>query len=1026
MNLSALFIRRPVATLLLTVALVLLGLLAFSKLPVASLPEAEFPTLRISASLSGASPEIMATTVATPLENELSGIAGIKEMSSTSSTGSTRITLQFQLSKPIDEAIQEVQAALNSAQRRLPDDMTNAPTWRKVNPADAPILILNVYSPDLSLTALSDLTENVLARQMSQIDGIAEVNIYGQRKPALKIAADPLRLASYGLSFAELRQAISAASVNQPKGNLFGPTQTSSIDANDQLISANAYGDVVIRYQEGQALRVRDVATVNEDTESPYVYSEQNGRQGLNLSISRQPDANIVQTVDRLMAALPALQKRLPASVEIGVMNDRTRTIRATLHEVEITLLVTIALVIAVMGLFLRQWSATLIVGVVLIVSLIGTFAGMWLLGFSLNNLSLMALIIAVGFVVDDAIVVVENIHRHLEQGKSALAAALAGTREIGFTVMSISLSLIAAFIPLLLMDGIVGRLFREFALTVTLAIVMSLITALTLAPMLASRYMKHAPQTHGGISAYLERQYAKVLRPVLAHPWPMFGVFVLTVMLTVWAYISIPKGFIPDQDTGFVRGSTSAVESISFDDMVKKHQALAKIISQDAAVESYATSVGSTGGSQGLSQGRFFISLKPLAERKISVQDWVDRMRPKVAQVTGVRLSLRPAQELNLGVGTGQSSYQYVLRGQDIALLTEWASRLTRALSEVPVLEDVSNEQKIGALVTRLDIDRVQASRYGLSPADIDAALYDAFGQRQISQYQTAVNQYSILLGLSSEYAGLRSSLDVLQLRSPVTGGMVPLSSIARVLPPESGPVEIEHAGLYPAVTLSFNLAKDVALGDAVTAIERKVAQIGMPDEISGQFSGSAQAFSESLASQPLLIFAALLAVYIILGVLYESLLDPLVILSTLPSAGLGALLVLWMTGFELSIIALIGLILLIGIVKKNGILMVDFARQARLDGASAYDAIYQACLVRFRPITMTTVAALLGAIPLILGHGEGAELRQPLGVAVVGGLLISQVLTLLSTPVIYLLLESKFGHAKTCLAEAVPDQKI
>ncbi len=1004
------FIRRPVATLLLTAAMVLLGLLALSKLPIASLPQAEFPTLRVSASLSGASPDTMATTVATPLENELSAIAGIKEMSSTSSTGSTNITLQFQLNKSMDQAIQDVQAAINNAQRRLPDNMTSPPTWRKVNPADAPILILNIYSADLSLTALSDVVDNQLARQLTQINGVAEVNIFGQRKPALQIAADPIRLAAYGLSFADVRQAIGQASLNQPKGTLYGSQQTSNIEANDQLTTPAQYANIVLRHQQGQTLRLSDVATVSLSTESPYVYAEQNGRQGLNVSISRQPDANVVDTVDRIRAALPTLQQALPASVEISVLNDRTRTIRSTLHEVEITLLVTIALVIVVMGLFLRQWSATLIVGGVLVVSLISTFAGMWLFGFSLNNLSLMALIIAVGFVVDDAIVVIENIHRHLEQGKGAIDSAIDATREIGFTVISISLSLIAAFIPLLFMDGVVGRLFREFALTVTMAILVSVVTALTLAPMLAARFMKHAPAQEGGVSAWLERGYAALLRPVLLHPWPTFAVFLATLALTIWTYQHIPKGFIPDQDTGFVRGTTSAMESISFDEMVKKHQELAKMIANDPAVETYATSVGATGGSQGLSQGRFLINLKPQAERDVSAQEWVERMRPKLAKVTGIRLSLRPAQELNLGVGTGRSSYQYVLRGADLTELTEWAAKLSQAMQALPQLVDVNNEQKLGALVTRLEIDRVEASRYGLNPSDIDAALYDAFGLRRVTQYQTAVNQYSILLTLTHDYQGERSSLEVIQLRSPLTGAMIPLSQLAKVLPPQNGAVEIEHSGLYPAVTISFNLAAKVALGDAVQAIDQLTQTIGLPDSIQGQYSGSAQAFAESLESQPWLILAALIAVYIILGVLYESFLDPVIILSTLPSAGLGALLALWLTGFEFSIMALIGLILLIGIVKKNGILMVDFARQARQEGATAFDAIYQACLVRFRPITMTTIAALLGAVPLVLGLGEGAELRQPLGVAVVGGLLVSQVLTLFSTPVIYLLLTRRW----------------
>ncbi|MEC7118881.1 MAG: efflux RND transporter permease subunit [Pseudomonadota bacterium] len=1011
MKLFEVLVHKPIATSLMTFALVVLGLIALTQLPVSPLPQAEFPTLRINANLSGASPEVMATTVATPLENELSAIAGIQEISSSSSAGRTSITLQFNLDKSIDSAIQEVQAALNNAQRRLPQSMTEPPRWRKINPADSPILVLTVYSPAMSLRDLSDLAENVIARQISQIDGVSDINISGQRRPALRISADPMRLAAYGLTLADIRQVVNATSNSQPKGSLFGTSQTSTIEANDQLFDAAQYADIVLTYQNQTAVRLKDVATISNDVESPYVFALQNGREGLNLIIYRQPDANIVETVDRIRAALPEVQQILPASVEISVLNDRTRTIRATLGEVKGTLMLTVVLVVIVIALFLRQLSATLIVSSVLVVSLIATFAGMWLLGFSLNNLSLMALIIAVGFVVDDAIVVVENIHQHMERGAPPMQAAVDGVREIAPTVISISIALVAAFIPLLFMDGIVGRLFREFALTVTMAILISVTVGLTLVPMLAARFSKHTSSKDEGVSGWLLRGYGHVLRPVLAHPKLTFGFFVLTVALTVWAYVSIPKGFLPQQDTGFVFGSTQAAQDISFVDMVEKHRQLAEIIGQEDAVQAYGTAIGGSG--QSFSSGRFFINLKPPSERDVSAQEWIAQMRPKLAAVSDINMSLRAAQDINLGVGGGRSNYQYLLQGSDQAQLTEWAQRMTTAMSALPELTDVSNEQQLGAAVTRLEIDRTQASRYGLSANDINQALYDAFGQRRISEYQTSINQYGIILQLDPAYQGRASSFNMIQLRSPLTQGMIPLTSVARVLPPETGAVTITRQGLMPSVMISFNLAPDVALGDAVLAIERLADTEGLPDGMTGVFSGSAQAFQDSLASQPLLIGAAILAVYIILGILYESLRHPLVILSTLPSAGLGALLALWLFGQDLSIIALIGLILLIGIVKKNGILMVDFAISARRDrGLSPYDAVYEACLSRFRPIVMTTVTTMLAAVPLIFALGEGAELRQPLGIAIVGGLVISQLLTLFSTPVIYLLLERWLGQ--------------
>ncbi|AMS16203.1 acriflavine resistance protein B [Pseudomonas chlororaphis] len=1013
-SISAWCVDHPVATLLLTFALVLLGAIAFPRLPIAPLPEAEFPTIQVTAQLPGASPETMASSVATPLEVQFSAIPGMTQMTSSSALGSTNLTLQFTLDKSIDTAAQEVQAAINTASGKLPNDMPSLPTWRKVNPADSPVLILSISSTQMPGTELSDYVETLLARQISQIDGVGLINITGQQRPAIRVQASPDRLAAIGLTLADIRVALQQASLNLAKGALYGESSISTLSTNDQLFHPDDYGQLIVSYKNGAPVQLKDVARVISGPENAYVQAWSNDQPGLNLVIFRQPGANIVDTVDRIQGELPRLEAMLPASVDVTVLSDRTKTIRASLHEVEITLLIAVLLVVAVMALFLRQLSATLIVSSVLGVSLVASFALMYVMGFSLNNLTLVAIVISVGFVVDDAIVVVENIHRHLEAGDGMREAAIKGAGEIGFTVVSISFSLIAAFIPLLFMGGVVGRLFKEFALTATSTILISVVVSLTLAPTLAALFMRALtdhPHDRPGFSERLLALYERGLRRALAHQRLMLGLFGLTLGLAIAGYVFIPKGFFPVQDTGFVLGTSEAAADISYPDMVAKHLALAKILGADPAVETFSHSVGVTGNNQTIANGRFWIALKDRGQRDVSASQFIDRIRPQLAKVPGIVLYLRAGQDINLSSGPSRSQYQYVLKSNDGPTLNTWTQRLTEKLRANPAFRDLSNDLQLGGSITHISIDRSAAARFGLTATDVDEALYDAFGQRQVNEFQTETNQYNVILELDAQQRGKAESLNYFYLRSPLSGEMVPLSALAKVDPPTVGPLSIAHDGMFPAANLSFNLAPGVALGDAVIMLEQAKNQIGMPASIAGNFQGAAQAFQSSLASQPWLILAALVAVYIILGVLYESFVHPLTIISTLPSAGLGALIMLWLLGQDFSIMALIGLVLLIGIVKKNGILMIDFALEAqRKGGLSPQEAIYQACITRFRPIIMTTLAALLGALPLMLGYGAGAELRQPLGIAVVGGLLVSQALTLFTTPVIYLWLERLF----------------
>ncbi|MEQ9910862.1 multidrug efflux RND transporter permease subunit MdtC [Pectobacterium polaris] len=1006
MKFFALFIHRPVATLLLTLAIALCGVLGFRLLPVSPLPQVDFPVISVSASLPGASPETMASAVATPLERALGRIAGVNEMTSTSSLGSTRVILVFNLDRDINGAARDVQAAINAAQNLLPSGMSSRPTYRKVNPSDAPVMILTLTSDTYSQGQLYDFASTQLSQKISQMEGVGDVSIGGSSLPAVRVALNPVALFNQGISLDEVRQAIAQANVRQPLGNVESSQKSWQIQTNDELKTADAYAPLIIHYNNGAAVRLSDVATVEDSVQNSRNAGMANAKPAILVMIRRAPDANIITTVDNIRAAMPELRASLPAEIQLDVAQDRSPTIRASLAEVEQSLIIAVALVILVVFLFLRSGRATAIPALAVPVSLIGTFAAMYLCGFSLNNLSLMALTIATGFVVDDAIVVLENISRHIEAGMKPLQASLQGVREVGFTVLSMSLSLVAVFIPLLLMDGLPGRLFREFAVTLSAAIMISLLISLTLTPMLCARLLRAVPKrsqprTRGFNRVLLAMQqgYGRSLKWVLNHARWVLLLLLGTIALNVWLYISIPKTFFPEQDTGRLMGFIQADQSISFQAMTVKLQNFMTIVSSDPAVDNVN---GFTGGSR-TNSGSMFISLKPLSERDVSAQQVISRLRVKLAKEPGANLFLMPVQDIRIGGREASAGYQYTLLSDDLSELRIWEPKIRAAFSKLPELADVNSDQQDKGAEMALTYDRDAMAQLGISVSAANALLNNAFGQRQISTIYQPLNQYKVVMEVDDAYTQDVSSLDKMFVINN-EGKPIPLSYFAS-WKPINAPLSVNHQGLSAASTISFNLPEGTDLSSATAAIERTMTSLGVPSAVRGQFSGTAQAFQQSQSSQLLLILAAIITVYIVLGVLYESYVHPLTILSTLPSAGVGALLALEWFGAPFSLVALIGIMLLIGIVKKNAIMMVDFALVAqRSGGLSAQDAIFQACLLRFRPIMMTTLAALFGALPLVLTSGDGAELRQPLGITIVGGLVMSQILTLYTTPVVYL----------------------
>jgi len=1012
-NMSRPFIERPVATTLLMAGLALIGLAAFPFLPVAPLPQVDFPTILVSASLPGASPEIMASSVAQPLETQFAQIPGVAQMTSTSVLGGTQITLQFELDRNIDAAAGDVQSAINAAGGQLPKNLPSPPSYRKYNPADYSIIIYAVHSDVMPMTEVDNYAETVIAQQLSQLPGIANVGVGGQQKPAVRIQVDPVKLAAVGLQLEDVANLITTATVDSPQGAITGTLHNYTIYDNDQLLKAAPWNDVIVAYKNGAPIRIRDIGAAVDGPENSQSVAFQNGRMGVLLFIHKLPGSNVIDDVQEVKAALPHIMTSVPPSLKLDQVIDRTVTIQASVRDVELTLLLAICLVVMVIFLFLKNFWATAIPGVTVPLALLGTAALMYLVGYSLDNLSLMALTIAVGFVVDDAIVMLENIYRHIEAGMAPHEAAIKGAGEIGFTILSISISLVAVFIPLLLMSGLVGRLFHEFAVTVTMTIAVSAIVALTLSPMMGSLFLRDERHVrHGRAYLALERgfewlveHYTRGLDFVLRHQRETLATFLATVATAVLLYVVIPKGFFPQQDTGVLAGVTDAPQDVSFEEMVSTERKLMRVVGDDPAVAGWASFVGGNGP---LNNGYVFLGLKPRDERDVTADQVVTRLRRKLAAVPGGTVFLQAAQDLNVGGRPSRTQYQYTLQDANIEELNLWAPRLLGELRKVPQLTDVASDQQSSSTKLSLVIDRDQAARFGIQPALIDNTLYDAFGQRQVTQYFTQLASYHVVLEVSPRFLGQPDTLNRIYIKSPTTGQQVPLSAFTKFDTGHTSYLSINHQGQFPAVTLSFNLAPGAALGDAVKAIQRTTASIHMPPAISGTFQGTAQAFQSSLKTLPLLILAALLVVYVILGVLYESYIHPLTILSTLPSAGVGALLMLMLFHFDLSIVGTIGIILLIGLVKKNGIMMVDFAIHAeRNEGLQPEAAIRKACLLRFRPIMMTTMAAILGALPLMLGHGTGSELRQPLGYTMVGGLILSQMLTLFTTPVVYLYLD-------------------
>jgi hydrophobe/amphiphile efflux-1 (HAE1) family protein len=1016
-NISEPFIQRPIATSLLMGALALIGIVAFPLLPVAPLPQVDFPTIQVQAQLAGASPDTMASTVASPLERQFGQISGVTQMTSTSALGATSITLQFDLSRNVDAAAQDVQAAITAAGRQLPTTLTSPPTYRKVNPADSPILILAAHSDTLPLTTVDDFADTVVAQQISQISGVAQVVIGGEQKPAVRVQVDPAKLQTRGLTLEDVRSVLAVANSDASKGSINGVRQSFTIAANDQLVKAQDYDNVIIAYRNGSPIRVSDVGQAVAGPQDVTIAALSGDKPAVILLVFKQPGANVIDTVDQIKAAMPGLAAVIPPGMHIDTIVDRTQTIRASVQDVEFTLVLTICLVVMVILVFLRNFWATLIPSVTVPLALLGATAVMYLLGFSLDNLSLMALTLAVGFVVDDAIVVVENIYRHIEEGTPAMQAALKGASEIGFTVVSISVSLIAVFIPLLLMGGIIGRLFREFALTVTAAIIVSVVVSLTLTPMLCSRFLRKQSEQHGAVYRGIEwgfealiGGYRRILDVVLRHQPLTLMVFLATMAVTAVMFVTIPKGFFPIQDTGLIQGLSEAAQDVSPDEMKRLQRELSQVIARDPDVASFGSFFGSGGGNT-LNTGRFFIGLKPRDQRTSSALQVINRLRPQLAKVEGANLFLQPSQDITVGGKISRGQFQYTLQDASLEELNTWAPRMLAKLKTLPELADVSTDQQGNAPQLQVTINRDAAARFGIQPQAIDDTLDDAFGQRQVGQYFTQTNSYFIVLEALPDLQQSPSGLDNIYVKAPGTGQLVPLSTLVNIDTSHTGSLSVSHQGQFPAATLSFNLQPNVALGQAVSAIQTAEAQIGKPASVIGSFQGNAQAFQSSLSSEPILIVAALLVVYVILGVLYESYIHPLTILSTLPSAGVGALLALWAGGFDLSVIGIIGIILLIGIVKKNGIMLVDFAIAREREGVAPETAIREACLLRFRPIMMTTMATLLSGLPLMLGSGSGSELRQPLGYAMVGGLVLSQMLTLFTTPVVYLYLDRLQG---------------